>query len=120
MFFLDSAGFIIHTLLILILNVLAVLRRRFLGTEQRLDLIRRGVFFGACFGAVTGSIGALGVVHPETHGFWQVFLSGLCGKTWAALARYNLQLAADDENLPYLMRFRTLPPSDLAAWNREE
>ena len=53
-------------------------------------MILRGIMLGAGFGAVTGSIGALGVVHPESHGFWQVFLSGLRGNTWAALVRRHM------------------------------
>jgi len=72
-------------------RILLVAQMLYYGARRR-DLLRRGILWGAPIGSVLGWAGALCVVHPEQHGLWSVFWSGLSGTTlhtlfWGAPAQ---------------------------------
>lgn len=58
---------------------------------QRVDLVLRGLSWGACAGAVAGWFHALVVVNPERHGLRSVFWAGFTGEAtlgaWASWLR---------------------------------
>lgn len=61
-------------------GILLVIQMVYYGLRNR-HLLVAGLLWGSASGSIIGWLGALLVVHPESHGAWQVFRSGLTGQT---------------------------------------